>query len=83
MKEDGQEASVHNEGVREPARKCNASYIDIKAHAGAYIIVNVFLLVVWKMSNVKYPWPLWVIAGWGTGLAAHIWGRLLGRMATR
>lgn len=81
MREDRQEASVHDEDVRKPTKKCNARYFDIKAHVGAYIIVNVYLFIVWRLSNVKYPWPLWVLTGWGLGLACHIFGRNLARTA--
>jgi len=83
MKEDRQETPAHDEDVRKPTKKCDARYIDIKAHGGAYIIVNVFLYVVWKLSDVEYPWPLWVMTGWGLGLAGHIFGRYLARTAKR
>ena len=83
MMEDRQETSVLDEEVRKPTRKHNARYIDIRAHAGVYIIVNVFLLAVWKLSDVRYPWPLWVITGWGLGLTSHIFGRYLARTAIR
>jgi 2TM domain len=83
MKEDKQEASMHDEDVRKPTKKRDAHYIDIKAHGGAFIIVNAFLYVVWKLSNVDYPWPLWVVTGWGLGLAGHIFGRELARTARR
>jgi hypothetical protein len=49
----------------------------LKAHMTAFIIVNAFLVVAWKLSEVEYPWFLWVLAGWGVGLAFHIFGRSL------
>jgi hypothetical protein len=49
----------------------------LRAHIGAFIIVNAFLVVAWKLSKVSYPWFLWVLAGWGTGLAFHVFGRSL------
>jgi 2TM domain len=53
----------------------------LKAHIGAFIIVNAFLAVVWKLSEVSYPWFLWVLAGWGVGLAFHILGLFLAHTA--
>ncbi len=53
----------------------------LKAHIGAFVIVNAFLIVAWKLSKVSYPWFLWVLAGWGTGLAFHVFGRSLARTA--
>lgn len=53
----------------------------LKAHIGAFVIVNTFLVAVWKLSKVSYPWFLWILAGWGTGLAFHIFGRSLIRNA--
>jgi hypothetical protein len=53
----------------------------LRAHIGAYIIVNAFLAVAWKLSDVSYPWFLWVLAGWGVGLAFHILGLYLAHMA--
>jgi hypothetical protein len=47
-------------------------------HIGTYIIINGFLVVVWALSGRGYPWFLWVMAGWGIGLAAHIIGYFTG-----
>lgn len=35
----------------------------------AYVIVNAFLIVVWAVSGAGYFWPVWVMGGWGIGLA--------------
>jgi hypothetical protein len=53
----------------------------LKAHIGAFVIVNAFLAVAWKLSDVSYPWFLWVLAGWGVGLAFHILGLSLAHAA--
>lgn len=53
----------------------------LKAHVGAFLIVNAFLVIAWKLSEVSYPWFLWVLAGWGVGLAFHILGLSLARAA--
>jgi len=46
---------------------------DFRKHALVYCAVNVLLVVVWAASGGGYFWPIWVIAGWGVGLAAHAW----------
>ncbi len=35
----------------------------------SYVIVNAFLIVIWAVSGAGYFWPVWVIGGWGLGLA--------------
>ncbi len=40
-------------GMKEDSQD-KARYVDIQAHAGAYIIINVFLFIVWKLSKVQY-----------------------------
>ncbi len=40
-------------------------------HAAMYVIVNVLLVGVWAVSGARYFWPIWPVAGWGIGLAAH------------
>ncbi len=46
---------------------------EFKNHAVIYCAVNVLLVVIWAASGGGYFWPIWVIAGWGIGLAAHAW----------
>ena len=46
---------------------------DFRNHAFIYCAVNTLLVVIWAASGAGYFWPIWVIAGWGIGLAAHGW----------
>lgn len=47
-----------------------------RIHATVYLAVNLFLFVIWLTTwqladGTDYPWFLWVLFGWGIGLAAH------------
>lgn len=46
---------------------------DFKKHALVYVAVNALLVVIWAASGAGAFWPIWVLAGWGVGLAAHAW----------
>lgn len=46
---------------------------DFRNHALVYCAVNALLVVIWAASGAGYFWPIWAIAGWGIGLAAHAW----------
>jgi hypothetical protein len=43
--------------------------------AYSYVIVNTFLWIIWWFTKGQYgdwgkfPWPAWVMLGWGLGLA--------------
>ena len=39
----------------------------------AYVIVNAFLVGLWAVTGADYFWPIWVIGGWGIGLAFQAW----------
>ena len=43
----------------------------VKIHAAVYASVNLFLIAVWAVTGGGYFWPIWVILGWGVGLACH------------
>ena len=46
---------------------------DFMSHAVAYVVVNTFLVIVWWLGGADYFWPIWVLAGWGIGLALNAW----------
>ncbi len=46
---------------------------DFRNHVAAYVLVNGFLVVIWAVSGAGYFWPVWVMAGWGIGLAFNAW----------
>lgn len=40
-------------------------------HAGIYLLVNLFVLVISRHGFGDRPWSPWPLAGWGLGLALH------------
>jgi hypothetical protein len=64
---------VPEEEARELAIKRLKAKRDFQSHAVAYIVVNAFLVVVWWLGGADYFWPIWVMAGWGIGLALNAW----------
>lgn len=40
-------------------------------HLVTYVVVNAFLIMIWYVSGAGYFWPVWVLGGWGIGLALH------------
>jgi len=62
-------------------------------HAVTYVVVNAFLVLVWWQTRPTGDfgwlagsdgdfWPIWIIGGWGIGLALHAWKVLGARPIT-
>ena len=74
-----------NEGdvdERQQARKRVEARRDFGAHLVSYLMVNAFLILVWAVTGAGYFWPIWVIGGWGVGLALHAWDMFLRKPVT-
>lgn len=39
----------------------------------SFVVVNAFLVGIWAVSGAGFFWPIFVILGWGVGLAIHGW----------
>jgi hypothetical protein len=68
--------------VRQQARKRVQARRDFSAHLVSYVVINAFLVMVWAVSGAGYFWPIWVIGGWGVGLALHAWDTFLRKPVT-
>ncbi len=48
---------------------------NFRNHLTSYFITNAFLWVIWWLTSGRHgyhggiPWPVWVMFGWGIGLA--------------
>jgi hypothetical protein len=60
---------------REQALKRLEAKRGFRVHATAYVAVNVFLIIIWALTDRGDNfWPIWPLLGWGIGLALHAWG---------
>jgi hypothetical protein len=46
---------------------------ELASHTLAYVFVNAFLIVIWRASGNTFFWPMFLLFGWGIGLAFHAW----------
>ena len=53
------------------------------AHLGAYVSVNVMLVVIWLLAGAGYFWPIWPMMGWGIGIVSHGMAHAAGSSARR
>jgi hypothetical protein len=61
---------TENEQLREQAVQSLKKKAAFKKTVVAYILVNAFLILVWALTDSDSGfWPIWVIGGWGIGLA--------------
>lgn len=42
-----------------------------RIHAAVFVMIQVLLISIWAATGADFPWPLFVLLGWGAGLAAH------------
>jgi hypothetical protein len=67
-------ASFDNEQeLRAQAVKRLEARRGLSAHALAYVLVNGFLVAIWFATQSAFFWPVFVIFGWGIGLAFNAW----------
>ena len=55
---------------------------EFRLHLSVFVIVNAMLIVIWAVTGTGYFWPIWPIAGWSIGLAAHAFTVYYGRPVT-
>ena len=60
-------------GSREEAVQRLKSKRDFRMHVLMYVLVNALLIVIWAVSGAGFFWPLFVLGGWGIGVAANAW----------
>lgn len=58
---------------RDAVRKQLQGKRDFKGHLVSYVVINAFLIFIWAVTGAGYFWPMWVLGGWGIGLALHAW----------
>jgi hypothetical protein len=46
---------------------------DFRTHLFIYVLVNAMLIVIWAATGAGFFWPVFVIFGWGIGVAANAW----------
>jgi hypothetical protein len=65
------------EVLREQALRRLKKRRDFKAHAFAYLLINLVVWAIWLVigltSHSWWPWPVFMTLGWGIGVAFNAW----------
>lgn len=59
--------------LRELALKRLKAKREFGAHLVAYLTVNAMLVGIWYVTGVGFFWPIFIIMGWGIGIAFNAW----------
>lgn len=67
------DAIGNEDELRKAAMKRIKKRRDFYGHLVSYVIINAFLVLIWYFTTGGYFWPMWVMIGWGIGLAFNAW----------
>lgn len=67
------EETAHEDDLRKRAIKRLKKRRDFKGHLLVYVLVNSFLIVIWYVTGADFFWPIFVLVGWGIGVAMNAW----------
>lgn len=60
---------------RRNERRAHGNRKGFRIHATVFVAVQILILAVWvlqwQLGGTTYPWFVYVLLGWGVGLAAH------------
>jgi uncharacterized membrane protein YecN with MAPEG domain len=56
---------MSDEEIQALAEKRVKKKKDFYSNLGAYIGVNILLIIIWALSGAGYPWFLWPLGIWG------------------
>jgi hypothetical protein len=60
--------------LRKQARERLEKKRDFKTHVFIYLVVNAALVAIWAIATPdSFFWPIFVILGWGIGVAGNAW----------
>lgn len=62
-----------DEGLRDRAVQQLKKKAEFRAHLLAYVLVNAFVMGIWAVTGAGFFWPVFLIMGWGIGLAFNAW----------
>ncbi len=74
--QDAEKAQQESKRRRRQEQFTEGNRTAFRVHATVYATVNLMLIAIWFTTwqfydTTSYPWFLWVLFGWGIGLAAH------------
>lgn len=63
---------MSEEEIYEEAKKRVKAKKDFYSHLGAWVLVNIVLVVIWALTDFGgYPWFLWPLCIWGVFVLSH------------
>lgn len=77
-----EEIRVEGDDPREEAIERLKARREFATHVVTYVVVNAFLVMIWFVTGASYFWPMWVLGGWGIGLALHAYTTFFQRPIT-
>ncbi len=64
--------NLSEEQIYEEAKKRVEEKKGFYIHLTVYIVVNIGLVLLWASATGRgYPWFVWSLGGWGTGILFH------------
>jgi len=62
---------MNNEKAYERIEKKVEERLGFYSHLAAYIVINLFLIILNLTMTPEYYWFIWPLMGWGAGLILH------------